>query len=207
MVNDYGDKVHVLRYSAHEQTEDGSYQPIVVRRWAELLLEEEDYISDFLSILKEAPMKAYFFETKGVTQATVSEKPFEFVLVESSYLYGFADAEQDSDTFAEHLTCGDNPMGCVFDNLGGDTLLISPKQVQTTPNNIYGHLAAFVRRAPAKQVVSVWKLVLETYLSRVESESPRKVWFSTDGSGVAWLHVRLDPRPKYYDYAPFANEP
>ena len=31
------------------------------------------------------------------------------------------------------------------------------------------------------------------------------VWLSTAGGGVAWLHVRLDDRPKYYSYAPYKN--
>ena len=33
------------------------------------------------------------------------------------------------------------------------------------------------------------------------SEDP--VWVSTNGDGVAWLHVRIDERPKYYAYAPY----
>lgn len=31
----------------------------------------------------------------------------------------------------------------------------------------------------------------------------RPVWLSTAGAGVAWLHVRLDDRPKYYSYRPY----
>jgi hypothetical protein len=33
--------------------------------------------------------------------------------------------------------------------------------------------------------------------------SARPLWLSTSGLGVAWLHVRLDSRPKYYSYAPY----
>ena len=33
----------------------------------------------------------------------------------------------------------------------------------------------------------------------------KKVWMSTSGLGVYWLHVRLDSRPKYYQFAEFAN--
>jgi NADH:ubiquinone oxidoreductase subunit len=31
------------------------------------------------------------------------------------------------------------------------------------------------------------------------------VWLSTAGMGVAWLHVRLDDRPKYYGYSPYRD--
>jgi hypothetical protein len=33
--------------------------------------------------------------------------------------------------------------------------------------------------------------------------SAKPVWLSTAGGGVAWLHVRLDDRPKYYAHAPY----
>jgi hypothetical protein len=29
------------------------------------------------------------------------------------------------------------------------------------------------------------------------------IWLSTAGDGIAWLHVRLDSRPKYYSYGPY----
>ena len=41
---------------------------------------------------------------------------------------------------------------------------------------------------------------VKSHLSRT-SELP--VWVSTNGDGVAWLHVRIDERPKYYAYAPY----
>jgi hypothetical protein len=33
------------------------------------------------------------------------------------------------------------------------------------------------------------------------------VWLSTAGAGVAWLHVRLDDRPKYYGHGPYRQRP
>ena len=35
----------------------------------------------------------------------------------------------------------------------------------------------------------------------------RPTWLSTEGSGVPWLHVRLDSRPKYYHHAAYAEPP
>jgi len=31
----------------------------------------------------------------------------------------------------------------------------------------------------------------------------KRVWLSTAGMGVSWLHVRLDDRPKYYGHRPY----
>ena len=33
----------------------------------------------------------------------------------------------------------------------------------------------------------------------------RPVWLSTEGSGVPWLHVRMDSRPKYYHTREFKD--
>jgi hypothetical protein len=35
--------------------------------------------------------------------------------------------------------------------------------------------------------------------------STTPVWLSTAGAGVAWLHVRLDDRPKYYSHRPYTD--
>jgi len=236
ITNSNGDRCNVLRYSAHERSnvgddEDSIFHPISTLRWAQLLSNRDNskgWIRAFTNLLADAPMNAFFFETQGVTIATSQHTPFEFVLVESSYLYQFADAEQDPDTFQNRFReCNNNNNnksssqedemnGCVFSSLGGDSMLIAPMQMESvddnsrttntntnTNTNTYGHFAAFVRRAPSEQVLQFWKLVMRTFVARLESEDPNRVWLSTDGTGVAWLHVRLDPMPKYYHYMPY----
>jgi hypothetical protein len=51
---------------------------------------------------------------------------------------------------------------------------------------------------------ALWQSVGEAMSRRIGA---RPVWLSTAGAGVAWLHVRLDDRPKYYGYAPYRAEP
>jgi hypothetical protein len=121
-------------------------------------------------------------------------------------LYNFA-SDADPRTFAQKLkTCPDNPHACVFSNLGGDATLVSPKDEADGDKDRYGHLAAFLRKATTTQIQGVWKLVAETYQQQLAARSPNTVWFSTAGDGVAWLHFRLDKRPKYYHYSPFKKE-
>jgi hypothetical protein len=31
------------------------------------------------------------------------------------------------------------------------------------------------------------------------------MWLSTSGLGVAWLHIRLDSTPKYYQHQPYTS--
>ena len=42
-----------------------------------------------------------------------------------------------------------------------------------------------------------------TVLQAALSEKP--LWLSTAGGGVAWLHLRIDSRPKYYSHRPYRD--
>ncbi|MEJ2577044.1 MAG: hypothetical protein P8106_10325, partial [Gammaproteobacteria bacterium] len=64
----------------------------------------------------------------------------------------------------------------------------------------YPHLAVFLRNAPKDQVRALWLRTAEEMLRHV---GDRPTWLSTAGGGVAWLHVRLDRRPKYYSHTPY----
>lgn len=175
---------------------------------------------------QEAPYEAYRFETPGVSSETVSGTRFEFVLVEDADLARFA-ATPDPNTFADYLSSpscesdgdSDPPAGCIFTNLGGDATLVAPRDwsPESSPSmysSCYGHIANFVRGAPEQQVLQMWntlgktlgeKLLKPSTSSSVEISKP--LWFSTAGDGVAWLHFRLDSRPKYYHYGAFRKFP
>lgn len=157
---------------------------------------------------------------------TVSNTKFEFVLVEDTYLANFA-STPDPIAFAEYLsssTCdsddGNNndnkqynpPAGCVFTNLGGDATLVAPKDwsSSSSSSSSYGHLANFVRGASDEQIVRLWRKVAETLKEKLlllttttPLSTKQPIWFSTAGTGIAWLHFRIDSRPKYYLYQPF----
>lgn len=119
------------------------------------------------------------------------------------YLHRFA-SDADPHTFADQFQgCPNDPNACVFANLGGDAMLVSPKNLGNGDKDRYGHIAAFLRKAPTEQIQSVWKTVIRTYREQLLARSPEPVWFSAAGGGVAWLHFRFDKRPKYYHYIPF----
>lgn len=123
-------------------------------------------------------------------------------------LAAFAESNPDSHSFRHHFEiCGDEDV-CVFKNLGGDSMLVAPIQRdETLPHSTFSHLAKFVREAPTEQVRHLWHQTAISYQQQYNnSTSNPVVWLSTEGSGVAWLHVRLDSRPKYYHYKPFAQE-
>jgi hypothetical protein len=150
----------------------------------------------FGDLLAAVSFAAFRWETPSVTTATVG-RPFEFVLVDSP---GLAQAP-DAGAFDEHFRAAPEASVVSFANLGGDAILIVPRPL--APLTTYGHIAAFVRGAPEPQRHALWQAVGEAMATRIGA---KPVWLSTAGAGVAWLHVRLDDRPKYYAFAPYRSE-
>lgn len=146
----------------------------------------------FTALLADQPSRAYFWETPPVTRATAAQA-FECVLVDGP---GLAGMTSEPNAFARHFKPG-QPVA-TFANLGGDALLVVP--APQGPPEAYPHLAAFARRAPIAQQHALWQAIGDALAGRLCAEP---LWLSTSGLGVAWLHVRLDARPKYYTYAPY----
>jgi len=144
------------------------------------------------SQLVNSPFRAFRWETPPLITATLN-RPFEFVLVDSPDLTD----NPNRTAFQPHFT---KEAVVAFENLGKDAMMIVPCP-QAAPET-YVHLAAFVHNAPASQIHALWKAVGGAVEQRV---SDRPLWLSTAGGGVAWLHVRLDSRPKYYSYTPYKS--
>ena len=145
--------------------------------------------------LRDVPIDAYCWELPPLTQSTLS-RPFECVFVANPALSA---PPGDADAFEEHFAASDAASSAViFGNLGGDALLVAPRPLADDEH--YSHLAKFLRSAPAAQAEELWRFVAEA-LDRRLGDVP--VWLSTAGLGVAWLHVRIDARPKYYRHRPY----
>lgn len=178
-----------LRYSIHRDGSPATFVD-VMQAWQS----DSEFREWFNLLLAACPFQAFRWETPGVTAET-GRMPFEFVLLESPTL----DRRPDPAAFAEHFH-GMSGEVISFGNLGGDAVMIVPQPL--TDAAAYVHLATFVRSAPESQRHALWQTVGNEMVNRL-SEKP--VWLSTAGAGVAWLHVRLDDRPKYYGFAPYRN--
>ena len=177
-----------MRFTVDLDSQPASFAD-VLRAWQD----DTGFRSLFNALLADAPYPAFRWETPPVTDATIS-RPFEFVLLDSPGLALRADPE----AFAEHFEAASEEGVVVFPNLGRDAIMVVPCPL-VSPSS-YGHLAAFVRKAPDSQWHALWRSVGEAMARRVGA---RPVWLSTAGGGVSWLHVRLDDRPKYYGYGPY----
>jgi hypothetical protein len=154
----------------------------------------EAFRAFFGTMLAGVPFTALRWETPAVSSTTAGER-FECVVLDSPKL----DRRPDPSAFAEHFEA-DGPEVVRFANIGGDAVMVVPRPVGNA--TAYGHLAAFLRRAPPEQRDALWQSVGEAMLERL---SAKPVWLSTAGAGVAWLHVRLDDRPKYYGHGPYRH--
>jgi hypothetical protein len=161
----------------------------VIRAWQE----EPAFCAAFNGWLAELPFAAFRWETPSLTAKTVG-RTFECVAIDSPDLARAVDMA----TFARQFREAQGGTVTAFQNLGGDAVLVVPCPMGA--EDAYGHLGAFVRKAPEAQRKELWRTVGEAMQRRVSS---KPVWLSTAGGGVSWLHVRLDDRPKYYGYAPY----
>jgi hypothetical protein len=161
----------------------------------ELCKTDSSFRGQLIEALAGSSFVAYFWEMPAVTMASLN-RPFEFVLTEATAL---AKATADSDAFREYFDDDLDRDGIVvFENLGRDATLFAPCPLGS--KHAYVHLAAFLRLGPESQRHALLRSVASEVLSRATA---RPLWLSTAGTGVYWLHVRLDLRPKYFQHAPY----
>lgn len=180
----------VRRFAAVRDGQPATFAE-VIRAWQT----DDVFRACFNATLAAAPFVAFRWETPAVTVATAA-RPFEFVLLDDPDLARRPDAA----AFADYFRAGEEVVA--FANLRGDATLVVPCPVADP--SAYGHLAAFARGAPESQRDALWKRVGEEMARRIGT---KPVWLSTAGAGVAWLHVRLDDRPKYYGHDPYRAKP
>jgi len=163
--------------------------------WREILTgwRTASFATGFSSLLANDTFQAFRWETPALTSSGLDDA-FEFVTVDATELIRPADPH----AFDEHF----NPAEAVvtFATLGGRSTLIAPCPQAGASD--FTHLAAFLRSASDEQSQALWA---EVSTAMTEHLGPQPVWLSTAGDVVAWLHVRLDPRPKYYHYSPYRH--
>lgn len=137
-----------------------------------------------------------FWECPPVTAASAPTRRFEFGLLPAP---GLAGAAPDATTFAQEFAAA--PPGALavsLASLGGDAVLVSPLPLPLHgPPPAFSHLSTFLASAGAEQRLALWTTVGREALRLLGDKSRSEpLWISTSGLGVAWLHVRLDERPK-----------
>ncbi len=119
----------------------------------------------------------------------------------------------DNETFSKYFTSsfdktGKLPAGIVIWNKNHDTKMVIPNlnYSKTSKSKNFSHLANFMLEADEEQQREFWKIVadaieeeLELLVNNQQNEG-NKLYVSTHGHGVNYLHVRIEhDRPKYFD--------
>ncbi|MBI1182799.1 hypothetical protein GC194_00910 [bacterium] len=160
-----------------------------------LLENDETFRSSLIDFLKNLPFEAFNIEMPPINVEKVN-RPFEFVIINTQALLRM---ERDTETFKSYFA--GEPYTAVFENRGGDALLISP--VPQSPSDNFVHLAPFLREAHAPQLHDFLVALSEITSANLGNEN---LWINTSGLGVGWLHLRLDDSPKYYQYKPYKQQ-
>jgi hypothetical protein len=196
------DKPEVVRY----RILDTNNNDVTFRQMLDALSDPSAHAAEFLTetLMNHFGGKtdAYFFECIPVSRKTLDETPFEFVLIPATALDGVA---ADHTPFDEYLSSPAASSSHVisFLNLGKDAMLIVPRPVTSASH--YAHLSEFIRTAPRQQTNLLWQRVAEGARKQLDAhtDDDKKLWISTSGMGVYWLHIRLDSVPKYYNWVPY----
>lgn len=176
--------------------------------WADVIERLQGDAPAFRSILSELlrqlPFEAYSWECSPTSRSTAEHRQFEFVAVDAPYLVGL---EADREPFAKYLEGSRGQLVArSFPNLKGDSLFVAPAQAAEDVQ-VYAHAASFFRRAPEVQKDAQWLQLGEAIEEKLTRAGPTDtLWISADGSGVPWLHMRVDPRPKHYHYVPYRSQ-
>jgi hypothetical protein len=160
-------------------------------------INDETFRAFFLAELRVTPFTGFFWELPPL-QRNDLDRPYEHVVLEGSLLERIS---PDPAAFVTVLQAGAaSDLVASFPNIGGDAILVVPKPL---PGSVgYGHLAAFLRAAPETQQHALLKTLGQATETSLQRQGSR-LWISTAGLGVPWLHVRLDSRPKYYKHQPY----
>ena len=168
--------------------------PLTFRQVVENWITNTAFCGFHNQVLSNVPFKAYKWETP-VVDVDRFDRPFEFVVLNSPGL----DRKENSTPFKQQFKAAGTENAIIqFDNIGRNAVLVVPIPCGANVNHC--HLTSFLSTCRAEEETELWRTVGTAMQQRV---SNKPVWLSTAGGGVAWLHVRLDDRPKYYGYQPF----
>lgn len=156
-----------------------------MRRWSTVLNEwNKNYVFKYPKYLK----KSFQWNVSPL----VADR--DALYVESFMEDDELPTEQDSSSFDMYLNKVDKTVDSIaFYNFKYDTILVVPTKKR---GRNYATLKGFVDNAPLKQQQELWKLVRKCSIDLLKTN--KKVWISTHGHGVPYLHVRIAKYPKHY---------
>ena len=145
--------------------------------------------------------KAVYFETTELSQKTKNQI-FYYALLPAKPLNNVsADTSSFADNIVMKTATEQNQTIIAFENLSKSSMLIVPTLIKSHLDNKENYLSLyhFLCNAPQQEIQTFWDLCAIKAQQRLSLG--KTTWMSTHGTGVYWLHGRLDDTPKYYSSA------
>lgn len=173
------------------------------------LLNNSDFSLYFSRALLELGQdEPFFLECEPVSYQTMKTKIFRFAVLPAPQLIG---KKADPKPFREHFAGiqQNRYTALAFPNLSGDCYLVTPYCAgeATCQPDIFTHLGKFLAESydMTGLVTMLWSKLAETMLTVLKDNQDDRIWLSTHGLGVHWVHFRVSLVPKYYQYTEFKH--
>lgn len=160
------------------------------REFIFMLRNDKLFREKFTDIIRSCPYAEYRWECGYISRGNL-DSAFIFAMVDSPELNSSVNYRGEFDSYISNKSCD----AVAFKNIGSTSNLISPTKEQDCGGRDYGTIARFLRTANSRKIDAVWKKLGDSASHRI---GETKLWISTAGGGVRWLHFRLDLYPKYY---------
>lgn len=158
------------------------------------------FITSFINILSKTNLfYEYYIEFSPTTFDMIDSVIFEFVLIKTT---GFA-PKADIITFGKEKINTNSNKIIWFPNPSNSAILIVPCFNHLFPIDDYIHIGTFMRSSNIKQKYNLILMMFEIYFNELAQHPNIKLWLSTHGKGVGWLHIRIDKTPKYITFTPY----
>lgn len=146
----------------------------------------------FTLLLLCSPFPEYYLRFSEVSNKLLN-KPFSFKL-QRTYFKN----PENAGPFKKYINeCKTNKkLTNTFLSIDKTTWLIIPCKISNKTDHT--HLSVFLKTAPFKHIEELWK-AWSKQIRKLLKNSNKSYWLNTHGKGVFWLHLRIDPTPKYYD--------
>lgn len=215
--------------SSNEVLEQDNYTPLfwqqVLVYWksGRRSKEARAFCNVFMQCLAGFPTDFFFWKTNPFSKSTQTTTIFEMKLITGTAMRGKRssvfderfgvknDSSKNQDKHSKYFYVYKQE-SAVFQSLS-ECPMASPSPVSSTPDLKEPfldctHLASFTRNAPLAQQHDLWEKFGSDVLTRgafwnqkFGDREKSFCWLSTSGKGQNWLHLRVDPRAKYYDTA------
>jgi len=110
----------------------------------------------------------------------------------------FNNIPQNSSRFQEHFGKSRDNQAVSFFSPSGNCL-ISPVPKGTAD---YINISQFTKNAPDEQQQAFWKEVANKLMEELEKDQDAPRWLNTEGTGIYYLHVRIDKKNSFYSNYP-----